>query len=95
MIPNAELRRIIESSFRPLACSCQMHPGGSMTVEVWDPATGQVDLLAVGLPIGELVNIRAVNNLVAELRGELKANQEWFERSHRQDGKPSALRNQA
>lgn len=93
MIPNAELRRIIESSFVPLACSCSMHPGGTMTVEVWNPASGRVDLLAVGVPISELVSVRAVNDLVAELRSELKANQEWFERRQPLGTKPNSLVN--
>lgn len=91
MIPNAELRRIIESSFLPLNCHCDIRPGGTMTIEVWDSVTGQVDLLAVGVPTTELVTIRAVNNLVAELRGELRANQEWFERTHNKDGKPTSF----
>lgn len=81
MIPIRELRHIIESSFVPMVCTCDVNPGGTLTVEVSDPTTGQVDLLVVGVPTQDLVSVRAINDLVAELRAELKANQEWFGRN--------------
>jgi hypothetical protein len=52
-----------------------------MTVEVSDPASGQVDLLMVGVNTQPLSNSRAIAELVAQLRAELKANQEWFRRN--------------
>jgi len=78
MIPSVELRRILESSFAPMACHCTINPGGSLTVEVSDPVTGQVDLLVVGLSTEKLVYSRDVSDLIAQLKSELKANQEWF-----------------
>lgn len=80
MIPTIEMRRIVESSFSPLKCHCTLNPGGTMTVEVTDPATGQVDLLMVGIDTKPLNSSRAIAELVAELRADLKANQEWFGR---------------
>jgi hypothetical protein len=78
MIPTVELRRIIEASFMPMACHCTINPGGNLTVEVTDPATGQVDLLVVGIPTESLTTSRDINELIAQLRAELRANQEWF-----------------
>jgi len=75
------MRRIVESSFAPLCCHCTLNPGGTMTVEVSDPASGQVDLLMVGVNTQPLSNSRAIAELVAQLRAELKANQEWFRRN--------------
>jgi hypothetical protein len=79
MIPTVELRRIIEASFVPLACHCTINPGGNLTVEVSDPQTGQVDLLVVGIPTEPIATSRDISALVAQLRTELKANQEWFD----------------
>ena len=78
MIPKHEVLKIIQSSFLPLHCTCMLYDGGTMTIEVTDPANGHIDLLVVGVPIAPLTNIRAISNLVAELRQELQANQEWF-----------------
>ena len=78
MIPKHEVLKSIQSSFLPLHCTCMLHDGGTMTIEVTDPANGHIDLLVVGVPIAPLTNIRAISNLVAELRQELQANQEWF-----------------
>ncbi|WP_213881126.1 DUF1652 domain-containing protein [Pseudomonas sp. dw_358] len=79
MIPTVELRRIIEASFNPMTCHCTINPGGNLTVEVTDPKTGQVDLLVVGIPTESLATVRDINDLLAQLREELKANQEWFQ----------------
>ncbi|WPO98173.1 DUF1652 domain-containing protein [Pseudomonas sp. HR96] len=78
MIPTVELRRIIEASFTPMTCHCTINPGGNLTVEVTDPQTGQVDLLVMGIPTESLNTSRDINDLIAQLREELKANQEWF-----------------
>jgi hypothetical protein len=85
VIPIRELRQIIESSFGPMTCTCDVNPGGTLTIEVTDPLTGQVDLLVVGVPTQKLVSVRAINDLIAELRADLRANQEWF----RRNGHPS------
>lgn len=89
VIPKHEVLKIIQSSFLPLQCTCTPHEGGTMTIEVTDPAAnGHIDLLVVGVPLEPLTTIRAISNLVAELRQELQANQEWFARDQRQGGWP-------
>lgn len=94
MIPIRELRHIIESSFLPMTCTCEYNPGGTLTIEVSDPRTGQVDLLVVGVSTQSLVSVRAINELIASLRAELTANQEWFERYHkRSPGLPKTHNN--
>lgn len=65
-----------------MTCTCEYTPGGTLTIEVSDPRTGQVDLLVVGVSTQSLVSVRAINELIASLRAELTANQEWFERHH-------------
>jgi len=92
MIPITEVRRIIESSFAPLVCSCQVNPGGTLTIEVTDPQSGRTDLLVVGQPLKASVTSREVAQLVAELRAELKANQEWFGRHAQQGSQESSKR---
>lgn len=87
MIPIRELRHIIESSFLPMTCTCDVNPGGTLTIEVSDPVSGQVDLLVVGVPTQSLVSVRAINDLIAELRAELKANQDWFKNARCQGDK--------
>jgi predicted aconitase len=89
VIPKHEVLKIIQSSFLPLQCTCTPHEGGTMTIEVTDPAAnGHIDLLVVGVPLAPLTNIRAISNLVAELRQELQANQEWFAREPQQKAWP-------
>jgi hypothetical protein len=60
-----------------------------MTIEVTDPAAnGHIDLLVVGVPLAPLTTIRAISTLVAQLRQELQANQDWFARDQRQGAGP-------
>lgn len=80
MIPIRELRHIIESSFAPMVCRCDINPDGTLTVEVSDPVTGHADLV-VGVPLRELTTVRALNDLVAGMRANIKANREWFGRN--------------
>jgi hypothetical protein len=81
VIPIRELRHIIESSFTPLSCTCEVNPGGTLNIEVSNPENGQVDLLVVGVPIHDLVSVRDINDLIASLRVELEGNQAWFGRN--------------
>lgn len=76
MISTLEIRHIIESAFLPMACRCTISPGGSLTVHVTDPATGRADLVVTGIAIATLSSARAISDLVAELRTELRVNQQ-------------------
>lgn len=76
MISTLELRRIIEQSFQPLECQCNLMPGNSLQVRVTDPATGSVDLLVTGISTHTLVSSRAISELIAELRYDLDTNKQ-------------------
>jgi hypothetical protein len=70
MISNLELRHIIESSFLPLECVCTVNAEGSLTIQLLNPLTRQVDLTTSGIPVASLSTIRAISDLVAQLREE-------------------------
>lgn len=76
MISHHELRQIIESAFLPLQCQCSIGPDGYMTVKVAGPQTERVYLLATGINTASLGNVRAISNLIAELRIEMRANRD-------------------
>ncbi|WP_213881460.1 DUF1652 domain-containing protein [Pseudomonas sp. dw_358] len=76
MISHLELRQIIESAFLPLQCQCTIAPDGSMTVKVAGPQTEHVYLLATGIQTASLTTVRAISNLIAELRIEMRANRD-------------------
>ncbi len=72
MISTLELRRIIETSFLPLHCQCTIGHDGAMTVRICDPASGRVDLFVTGIATRSLTSARAICELVAELRYDLR-----------------------
>lgn len=76
MISHLELRQIIESAFLPLQCQCTIAPDGSMTVKVAGAETERVYLLATGIQTQTLTHMRAISNLIAELRIEMRANRD-------------------
>lgn len=71
MFSIAELFRIIESGFLPLACTCTISPSGYLSVKVIDPRTGRVELMVDGVSTQGLTSSRAVSNLIGELRSEM------------------------
>jgi hypothetical protein len=72
MLFTPELRRTLECSFQPLACECTLMPSGGLMVKIYDQATGNVAMLVENLPISHLTTTRAVAELVAELRYDLR-----------------------
>ena len=48
MITQAQLRMLIERSFSPLACECSVTGDHSLTVKLYHPVSGQVDLVVGG-----------------------------------------------
>lgn len=70
MISTLELRHIIESSFLPQKCICTVNSVGTMTIQLMNPSTNQVDLTVPGIPIASLITMRAVADLVAQVREE-------------------------
>jgi hypothetical protein len=81
MLSVLELRRIIESGFLPLSCTCTISPDGSLTIKVYEASSGRVDLLVTGVSVSELTSSRALANLIAELRSEIAACQGSFRKT--------------
>lgn len=73
-----ELRQIIEDGFLPLSCSCSVNPDGSLMIKVFEPFSGQVELLVTGVSTANLTSSRAITNLIGELRTEMAATQASF-----------------
>lgn len=72
MLFTPELRRTLESSFLPLACECTVKPNGALMVKIFDQGTGAVAMQVDDLSIANLTTVRAVAELVAELRYDLR-----------------------
>ncbi|NWA24864.1 DUF1652 domain-containing protein [Pseudomonas gingeri] len=68
-----ELRSLLEKGFAPLACECV--PGdASLSVRVYDPESGRVDLMVTGISLSVLHQREGALRLLEELREELAAN---------------------
>ncbi|VVQ34041.1 hypothetical protein PS943_03650 [Pseudomonas fluorescens] len=74
MIYVAQLRMQLERSFSPLACDCTVTGDHSLTVKLYHPVSGQVDLVVTGLSVANLRTPEAVAALIEELRYELESN---------------------
>ncbi|WP_207285651.1 MULTISPECIES: DUF1652 domain-containing protein [unclassified Pseudomonas] len=74
MISLAQLRLQLERSFSPLACECTLTGDHSLTVKLYHPVSGQVDLVVSGLSLTTLGTPDAVQALIEELRYELESN---------------------
>lgn len=74
MISLAQLRLQLERSFSPLACECTLTGDHSLTVKLYHPVSGQVDLVVSGLSVATLGSPEALQALVEELRYELESN---------------------
>lgn len=74
MIYMAQLRMQLERSFSPLACDCSVTGDHSLTVKLYHPVSGQVDLVVTGLSVANLRTPAAVAALIEELRYELESN---------------------
>ncbi|VVN78353.1 DUF1652 domain-containing protein [Pseudomonas fluorescens] len=74
MIQLTQLRAQLERSFSPLACECTMSGDNSLTVKLYHPVSGQVDLVVSGLNAATLRTPEAVGALIEELRYELESN---------------------
>ena len=74
MIYVAQLRMQLERSFSPLACDCTVTGDHSLTVKLYHPVSGQVDLVVTGLSVVNLRTPESVAALIEELRYELESN---------------------
>lgn len=80
MISLAHLRTQLERSFSPLACECTLTGDHSLTVKLYHPGSGEVDLVVSGLKVATLGSPESVQALIEELRYELQSN--TLQRSH-------------
>ncbi|VVO34208.1 DUF1652 domain-containing protein [Pseudomonas fluorescens] len=74
MISLSLLRGYLEQSFLPLTCHCGLCPGSTLTVRVYDPVSGRVDMVVSGLRLETLKTLQDVQALIEELRYELQSN---------------------
>jgi hypothetical protein len=74
MIHLAQLRLQLERSFFPLACECNFTGDQSLTVKLYHPVSGQVDLVVSGLNLAALNSTESIAALIEELRYELQSN---------------------
>jgi hypothetical protein len=74
MITLSQLRTLIEHSFSPLACECSITGDHSLTVKLYHPVSGRVDLVVSGLNMATLQSAEAAAALIEELRYELQSN---------------------
>jgi len=72
MISSLELRHIIESAFLPMKCVCSTRPGGSLMIQLVDPATQQELLTVAGVDTKTLRSSRAIAKLVLEIKEEVR-----------------------
>jgi len=77
MMSDVELRQIIESAFLPLLCQCTCSGDGLLTVEVHSAGCHDIHLSVAGIKTAPLTSNRAVSNLIAELRIEMRTNWEY------------------
>ncbi len=83
MLSTLELRNIIESSFLPMRCQCTLAQDQSLTVKVFDRTSDRVDLTVTGIRTQQLNSSRAISNLIAGLREDLKGqHQNQVRRAH-------------
>ncbi|WP_248798531.1 DUF1652 domain-containing protein [Pseudomonas sp. MWU13-2105] len=75
VLSTLELRNIIESSFLPTRCQCSLGADESLTVRVFDRKSERVDLVVTGIQASTLDSSRAISDLIAELRYDLKTHQ--------------------
>ncbi|WP_449105336.1 DUF1652 domain-containing protein [Pseudomonas mohnii] len=74
MIYLAQLRTQLERTFSPLACECTVTGDHSLTIKLYHPVTGQVDLVVSGLNMTRLQTPDSIATLIEELRYELESN---------------------
>lgn len=78
MLFTPELRRTLESAFLPLACECTLMPGAGLMVKIYDATTGDIAMQVENVSIANLTTMRAVAELVAELRYDLRTTRTPF-----------------
>ncbi|MHC8338829.1 DUF1652 domain-containing protein [Pseudomonas sp. HLT2-19-2] len=78
MVSVPELCRIVECGFQPRSCACTVNPDGTLRIKVYEAATGRTDLLITRVSPAQLTTVRAISNLIGELRTEMRAGRRAF-----------------
>jgi hypothetical protein len=60
-----------------LACECTEN-GGLLRIEIYEPASGRVELLISGVSTEHLTSVRAICEFIGELRTEMSAGRRAF-----------------
>jgi hypothetical protein len=68
-----QLRALLEQHFSPRACECSVSGDNSVTVKLYHPESGEVDLVVSGLKVTSLNSPQAMASLIEELRYELQS----------------------
>jgi hypothetical protein len=71
-LSTLEIQNIIERSFLPSVCICNMEADQSLTIRVCDCMTGKVDMVAAHVPLWTLDSPHAIATLVADMRQEIE-----------------------
>ncbi|QTT89516.1 DUF1652 domain-containing protein [Pseudomonas chlororaphis] len=74
MISQARLRRYIEQGFAPLACAFSTGSDSTLTLRVFEPESGRVDLVVTGIDPRALATEADVLAMIEELLYELRSN---------------------
>ncbi|WP_043274504.1 DUF1652 domain-containing protein [Pseudomonas sp. PH1b] len=74
VITQAQLRSYIEQRLAPLACSFSQAGDGTLTLRVFEPQSGRVDLVVTGLGVKALQSEADVLRMIDELLYELDSN---------------------
>ncbi|CRL47199.1 DUF1652 domain-containing protein [Pseudomonas sp. URMO17WK12:I11] len=74
MIYLTQLRALLEQHFSPRACECSVSGDNSVTVKLYHPESGEVDLVVSGLKVSSLNSPQSLASLIEELRYELQSN---------------------
>ncbi|WPO98227.1 DUF1652 domain-containing protein [Pseudomonas sp. HR96] len=72
MLSQLELRHALETAFLPTKCQCIIEPEGTLTVQLINPRTAEIDLTVKGIVMAKLTSSRALAALVAEIKEELR-----------------------
>lgn len=72
MISFLELRHILETSFLPTCCVCDVDGNQTLTVRLINPTTHQVELTVTGIDAQSLTSSRAMAKLVMEIKEEAR-----------------------
>lgn len=72
MLSVLALRHLIETAFFPTQCICTFDHGNSLMIQLINAETLQEELTVTGIDPKDLTSSRAIAELVAQIREELR-----------------------